>query len=192
MKTLADLRVKIFADGADRAGMLSLYAKPFIQGFTTNPTLMRKAGVSDYETFTRQLLECVPDRPVSIEVFADDFADMVRQARIIASWGPNAVVKVPVTNTRREFAGPVIRELSEAVRARRVSPVALAETFLDRLERVCNTCPPSDGIWLSFRDTSAGRPGQDCTQRQSRALSRTGPATPTTRPQLLVTRAGSG
>jgi len=114
MNRLDGLRVKLFADGADLDGILKMYADPLIRGFTTNPTLMRKAGIDDYETFARTLLAAVPDRPVSLEVFADDFPDMVRQARVLASWGPNVNVKIPVTNTRREFSGGVIRELSEA------------------------------------------------------------------------------
>src|SRR5713101_8917594 len=113
MSRLDGLRVKLFADGADLDGILKMYANPLIRGFTTNPTLMRKAGVEDYETFARRVLAAVPDRPVSLEVFADDFTEMVRQARVIASWGRNVNVKIPVTNTRREFSGSVIRELSE-------------------------------------------------------------------------------
>jgi transaldolase len=112
MTRLTDLRVKIFADGADLAGMLKMYANPLIKGFTTNPTLMRKAGIADYRAFARMVLDAIPDRPVSFEVFADDFPEMVRQAKLIASWGSNVNVKIPVTNTRRDFAGPVIRELS--------------------------------------------------------------------------------
>lgn len=114
MATLADLKVKIFADGADLAGIKAMYQKPWIKGFTTNPTLMRKAGVKDYKAFALQVLEAVPDRPVSFEVFADEFDEMERQALEIASWGPNVNVKIPVTNTRREFAGPLIGRLSAA------------------------------------------------------------------------------
>jgi transaldolase len=112
MINLDDLGVKIFADGADLAGIKAMYAKPWIRGFTTNPTLMRKAGVVDYKSFAHEVLRAVPDRPVSFEVFADDFVEMERQAREIASWGPNVNVKIPVTTTRREFAGPVIQRLS--------------------------------------------------------------------------------
>jgi transaldolase len=114
MSRVDALRVKLFADGADFDTILGLAANPLIKGFTTNPTLMRKAGVTDYEAFARKVLVTVPDRPVSLEVFADDFPEMVRQAKVIASWGPNVNVKIPVTNTRREFSGPVIRELSAA------------------------------------------------------------------------------
>jgi transaldolase len=114
MSKLNGLKVKIFADGADFDGIMKMYANPMIKGFTTNPTLMRKAGIADYESFARKLLAAVPDRPVSLEVFADDFPEMIRQAKAIASWGPNVNVKIPVMNTKREFAGPVIRELSAA------------------------------------------------------------------------------
>ena len=106
------LRVKLFADGADLAGILEMYANPQIKGFTTNPTLMRKAGVQDYEAFAKEVLARVPDRPVSLEVFADEFDEMDRQARRIASWGDNVCVKVPVTNTRGDSAAPLIRRLS--------------------------------------------------------------------------------
>lgn len=112
MPTLKDLRVKIFADGADLDGIVKMYANPVIRGFTTNPTLMRKAGIADYEAFARKVLAAVPDRPVSFEVFADDFAGMEKQARVIASWGKNVNVKIPVTNTKREFAGALIKKLS--------------------------------------------------------------------------------
>lgn len=114
MNKLNGLKVKIFADGADFDGIMKMYANPMIKGFTTNPTLMRKAGIADYESFARKLLAAVPDRPVSLEVFADDFPEMIRQGKAIASWGPNVNVKIPVMNTKREFAGPVIRELSAA------------------------------------------------------------------------------
>ena len=114
MIKLADLGVEIFADGADLDGIKAMYAKPWVRGFTTNPTLMRKAGVTDYRRFAEQVLQAVPDRPVSFEVFADDFVEMERQAREIAAWGPNVDVKIPVTNTRRESAGPLIQRLSRA------------------------------------------------------------------------------
>lgn len=114
MTSVDQLRVKIFADGADLDGMVKLYANSQVRGFTTNPSLMRKAGVSDYEAFARKVLQAIPDRPVSLEVFADDFETMERQALAIASWGPNVNVKIPVTNTKGEFAGPLIKRLSDA------------------------------------------------------------------------------
>jgi len=112
MKSIDDLSVKIFADGADLDGMIALSKNPRIKGFTTNPTLMRKAGVADYRAFAMDVLRAIPDRPISFEVFSDEFAEMERQACEIAGWGANVYVKVPVTNTRREPAFELIRRLS--------------------------------------------------------------------------------
>ncbi len=114
MKPPSDLRVKIFADGADRAGMLEMYRNPLISGFTTNPTLMRKAGVSDYREFALDILRAIPDRAISLEVFSDDFDEMERQGREIARWGDNVYVKIPVTNTLGESSEGVIRTLARA------------------------------------------------------------------------------
>jgi transaldolase len=114
MKSVADLKIKIFADGADLPTMLRLYANPVIRGFTTNPTLMHKAGISDYEAFAREALARIPDRPISLEVFADDFAEMERQARRIAAWADNVYVKIPVTNTKRESSAPLVCRLSQS------------------------------------------------------------------------------
>ena len=112
MMKAEDLTVKIFADGAEKAGMLEMYAKPYIKGFTTNPTLMHKAGLTDYRAFAHSILEAIPDRPISFEVFSDEFGDMERQAREIATWGDNVYVKIPVTNTRREPAYDLVQRLS--------------------------------------------------------------------------------
>jgi len=112
MKALSTLQVKIFADGADKVGMLEMYRNPLIKGFTTNPTLMRKAGVTDYQAFARDILRAIPDRPLSFEVFSDDFEEMRRQARKIAYWGDNVYVKIPVTNTRGESSVELIRDLT--------------------------------------------------------------------------------
>ncbi|HEV8269254.1 MAG TPA: transaldolase family protein, partial [Thermoanaerobaculia bacterium] len=114
MPSVESLKVKIFADGADKAGMLEMAAKPFIKGFTTNPTLMRKAGVADYRAFAKDILSAITDRPISFEVFSDDFAEMEKHAHEIASWGSNVYVKIPVTNTRGESATPLIRRLAGA------------------------------------------------------------------------------
>lgn len=108
------LKVKIFADGADLDGMKAMATRPWIRGFTTNPSLMRKAGVADYAGFARAVLAAIPDRPVSFEVFADEFDEMERQALEIASWGANVSVKIPVMNTRGQFAGPLVGRLSRA------------------------------------------------------------------------------
>lgn len=107
-----ELKTKIFADGADLDQIAKLCKNPLVSGFTTNPTLMRKAGVTDYETFARKALGLIGDRPISFEVFSDEFEEMERQARRIATWGDNVYVKIPVTNTRREFADQLVRRLS--------------------------------------------------------------------------------
>lgn len=114
MKSLNELKVKLFADGADLAGIREMAADARIRGFTTNPTLMRKAGIADYKAFALEAIGSVGGRPLSLEVFADDFAEMEAQAMEIASWGGNVNVKIPVTNTRGEFAGPLIARLSGA------------------------------------------------------------------------------
>jgi transaldolase len=112
MTPVEALGVKIFADGADLPGMLDLYRRPYIKGFTTNPTLMRKAGITDYAAFAREVLDAIPDRPISFEVFSDEFREMERQAREIARWGSNVYVKIPVTNTRRQPAYDLVKRLS--------------------------------------------------------------------------------
>ena len=111
-KRIAELRVKIFADGADLAGMLEMARQPFIRGLTTNPTLMRKAGISDYRAFAAQVLREIRDKPISFEVFSDDFEEMERQALEIAGWGPNVYVKIPVTNTQRAPAYALVKRLA--------------------------------------------------------------------------------
>ena len=113
-KPLPELGVKIYADGADLSAMLEMYANPRIAGFTTNPTLMRKSGVTDYRAFAREVLERIADRPISFEVFADDFVGMEQQAAEIASWGENVLVKIPITNTRGESSAVLLRRLAEA------------------------------------------------------------------------------
>jgi transaldolase len=112
MSRLADLKVKIFADGADYDGIIKMSRNPLIKGFTTNPSLMRKVGVNDYEAFARKVLAAIVDRPVSFEVFADDFASMAEQARTIAAWAPNVNVKIPVANTKGHPSTELIRALS--------------------------------------------------------------------------------
>jgi len=113
MKSISDLKVRIFADGADKAGMLEMYRNPLIKGFTTNPTLLRKAGVSDYQEFALDILRSITDRPISFEVFSDEFDEMETQARKIAGWAQNVFVKIPITNTRRESSAKLIGRLSQ-------------------------------------------------------------------------------
>jgi transaldolase len=114
MKSLRNLRIKLFADGADKNGMSEMYRNPLIKGFTTNPTLMRRAGITDYEAFAREVLQAIPDRPISFEVFSDDFCEMERQAKKIAGWGENVYVKIPVTNSKGESSATLVRQLATA------------------------------------------------------------------------------
>jgi transaldolase len=139
MSGIADLKIKIFADGADLVGMKEMYANPMIKGFTTNPTLMRKAGVQDYAEFAHQVLAAIPDRPISFEVFADEFDEMERQAMEIASWGQNVSVKIPVTNTRRQSACALIERLSHAGVALNVT----ALTSIDQVRAVTERLAPN-------------------------------------------------
>jgi transaldolase len=144
------LKVRIFADGAELPGIVDMSKKPFVQGFTTNPTLMRKAGIADYRSFAREVLQVVSDRPISFEVFSDDFAEMEAQALEIASWGANVNVKIPVTNTRREFAGPLLGRLSRAGVALNVTAVMTNE----QVERIVGAL---DGPAPAFVSVFAGR-----------------------------------
>jgi transaldolase len=126
--TLNDLRTKIYADGANLEGMLAMYRQPHIKGFTTNPTLMRKAGIADYEAFARQVVDAIPDRPISFEVFADDEAGMERQARAIATWGGQVYVKIPVTNTSGAPTHDLVHRLShDGVRVNVTAVMTLAQ-----------------------------------------------------------------
>jgi transaldolase len=139
MNRLADLKVKIFADGADYDGIVKLSRNPLIKGFTTNPSLMRKAGVDDYEKFARRVLSAVRDRPVSFEVFADDFPTMAEQARTIAAWGSNVNVKIPVTDTKGHSAGELLRALS----SEGVVLNATAIFTLDQVRAVADALDPA-------------------------------------------------
>ena len=150
MKTVSDLRVAIFADGAEKAGMLEMYAKPYIKGFTTNPSLMRKAGVTDYERFARDILQAIPDRPISFEVFADEFAEMARQARKIATWGDNIRVKIPISNTRRESAVPLCERLTQ-------EGIPLNVTAIFTLEQVRAVVDAVQGGAPTYVSVFAGR-----------------------------------
>lgn len=141
----SDLRIKIYADGADIDGIRTMAADPLIRGFTTNPTLMRKAGVADYEKFAREVLAAVPDKPVSFEVFADDFETMRSQAETIASWGHNVYVKIPVTNTKGEASTELVRALSAAG----VQVNVTAVFTLDQVEAITEALAPETGAVVS-------------------------------------------
>jgi transaldolase len=148
--SIADLHVKLFADGADLADMLDLYRWPHIRGFTTNPTLMHKAGVRDYRRFARDILAAIPDRPISFEVFSDDFEEMAAQAKEIASWGGYVYVKIPVTNTRGEPSYDLIHRLSHA-------GVRVNVTAVLMLKQVAEAVAALDGGAPSNISVFAGR-----------------------------------
>jgi transaldolase len=150
MKKVENLTVKIFADGADKAGMLEMYAKPFVKGLTTNPTLMRKAGITDYKAYSLDILKAIPDRPISLEVFSDEFADMERQALEIASWGQNVYVKIPVMNTKRETSYRLIETLA-------AKKVKLNVTALMTLTQVRDVVSALDPNVPSYVSVFAGR-----------------------------------
>ena len=144
-KRLEDLKVKIFADGADVAGIEEWSRNPLIGGFTTNPTLMRAAGVTDYEGFAREVIRKVPTYPVSFEVFSDEFDEMHEQAERIASWGENVYVKIPITNTRSESSAPLIRELS----SRGVKVNVTAILTIDQVARTVEALRPDVPAYVS-------------------------------------------
>lgn len=144
------LNIKLFADGADINGIAEMAANPNIKGFTTNPTLMKKAGVSDYEAFAKEVLEIVPDRPVSFEVFADDFTTMANQAHKIATWGSNVNVKIPITNTKGVTSVPMIRELSDA-------GVIVNVTAIMTYEQVCEVAVALNSETDAIVSVFAGR-----------------------------------
>jgi transaldolase len=145
MTPLDQLKVQIFADGADKASMLALNAKPYIRGLTTNPTLMRNAGVANYRSFAREVLAQIRHKPVCFEVLADDFAVMERQALEIASWGDNVFVKIPVTNTRSESSSALVRRLADA----KVKVNVTALTTLGQVRQVAAALNPTTASYVS-------------------------------------------
>jgi transaldolase len=150
MSKVNNLKVKIFADGADKAGMLEMYEKPFIKGLTTNPTLMKKAGIADYKAFCKDILASINDKPLSFEVFSDDFAEMERQAMEIASWADNVYVKIPVTNTKQETCYSLVKKLAE-------QKVKLNVTALMTLTQVRDVVASLDPNVPSYVSVFAGR-----------------------------------
>lgn len=150
MKKVEELKVKIFADGADKTGMLEMYAKPYIKGLTTNPTLMKKAGINDYRTFCKDILTYIKDKPLSFEVFSDDFVEMERQAMEIASWGKNVYVKIPVTNTKQETCYSLVRKLAS-------QKVKLNVTAIMTLVQVNDVTASLDPNVPSYVSVFAGR-----------------------------------
>ena len=142
--------LKLFADGADKSGILEMYQNPNIDGFTTNPTLMRKAGITDYVAFAKDILMEIPDKPISFEVFADEFDDMERQAIQIADWGRNVYVKIPVMNTKRQTSYELVRKLTQA-------GVQLNITAMMTLEQVRDVAEAVQGGASCFVSVFAGR-----------------------------------
>jgi len=142
--------IKLFADGADKAGIMEMYQNPRIDGFTTNPTLMRKAGITDYVAFAKDLLREIPDKPISFEVFADEFDEMERQALEIAGWGKNVYVKIPVMNTKRQTSYELVQKLSQA-------GVQLNITAMMTLEQVNKVTEAVQGGASCFVSVFAGR-----------------------------------
>jgi len=141
MNISKSLKVKLFADGADIDGIREMAANEMIAGFTTNPTLMRKAGIKDYKAFAFEVLKVVPDRPVSFEVFADDFQTMEKQALEIASWGKQVNVKIPVTNTKGEFCGPLIKRLSAQGVKLNITAVMTIQQVENITAQLCHDTP---------------------------------------------------
>lgn len=144
------MKVKIFADGADKARMLEFYKNPLVKGFTTNPTLLKQAGVTDYKAFALDLLKAIPDRSISFEVFSDDFADMERQAIEIAGWGANVSVKIPVTNTKRESSLPLVSRLV-------ARGVDVNVTAIFTMDQITDTVKALRGAKHAFVSVFAGR-----------------------------------
>ncbi len=156
-RSVTELTVKLFADGADPAGMRALYGNPLIRGFTTNPTLMRKAGIGDYRVFAREILQAIPDRPISFEVFSDEFDQMERQAMEIAGWGSHVYVKIPVTTTRGKSSHSLVKRLV----SRGVKVNVTAMLALDQVQHVL---PALSGASSAYVSVFAGRvadTGQD-------------------------------
>jgi transaldolase len=143
-------KIKLFADGADKSGILEMYRNPRIDGFTTNPTLMRKAGITDYIAFAKDILKEIPDKPISFEVFADNFEEMERQALQIANWGRNVYVKIPVMNTKRQTSYELVRKLTQA-------GVQLNITAMMTLEQVRKVADAVQGGVSCFVSVFAGR-----------------------------------
>lgn len=150
MKKVEELKVQIFADGADKAGMLEMYAKPYIKGLTTNPTLMKKAGITDYRAFCKDILTSIKDKPLSFEVFSDDFAEMERQAMEIASWGENVYVKIPITNTKQKTCYALVKKLA-------AQKVKLNVTAIMTLTQVRDVVASLDPNIPSYVSVFAGR-----------------------------------
>jgi transaldolase len=157
VQSVTELTVKIFADGADPDGMLALYQNPIIRGFTTNPTLMRKAGISDYRAFAREILQAIPNRPIWFEVFSDGFDAMERQAMEIAGWGPHVYVKIPITNTRGESSYPLVERLA----GRGVKVNVTAMLALDQVRHILPALSDATSAYVSVFAGRVADTGRD-------------------------------
>jgi transaldolase len=166
VKKLEDLKIKIFADGANRLEMLEIYGKPYIKGLTTNPTLMNKAGISDYRSFCKDILSYIKDKPLSFEVFSDDFDEMERQALEIASWGDNVYVKIPITNTKKEPSYTILNRLSE----RNVKLNVTAIMTLDQVKSAVASLKPSVPSYISVFAGRIADTGRDTVPIMARAV----------------------
>jgi transaldolase len=145
MRTINDINVKIFADGADKVTMLEMYKNPLIKGLTTNPTLMRRAGITDYRLFCKDILKEINSKPISFEVFSDDFVEIERQAHEIAGWGDNVYVKIPITNTKGEVCYPLVSKLC----ATNVKVNVTAIMTIEQVENVVNVLNPDVPSYVS-------------------------------------------
>jgi len=165
-RPVTELTVKLFADGADPAGMLALSQNPLIRGFTTNPTLMRKAGISDYRAFAREILQAIPDRPISFEVFSDEFDQMERQAMEISGWGRNVYVKIPITNTRGESSSPLVERLA----GRGVKVNITAMLALDQVAHILPALADAPSAYVSVFAGRVADTGRDPVPLMAAAL----------------------
>jgi len=145
IKSISQLKIKLFADGAEKADILEMYKNPYIKGFTTNPTLMNRAGIKDYKAFALEILSEINDRPISFEVFSDDLEEMERQALKIANWGNNVFVKIPITNTKGIPTTPIIKSLS----SQGVNLNITAMMTLDQVSQVSSTIRSNSSTILS-------------------------------------------
>ena len=157
MINISEMKVKIFADGADKDGMLEMYKQPFINGFTTNPTLMRKAGVKNYKEFALEILSLIKDKPISLEVFSDEFDEMEKQAKEISSWGDNVYVKIPITNTKSETSFSLIKNLSDA----NVKVNVTAMMTSEQMESILTALENSPGAYVSIFAGRVADTGRD-------------------------------
>lgn len=166
MRSVSDLSIRIFADGADKAGIVEMAENPLIAGFTTNPSLMRQAGVTDYERFAREVLELIPDRPISFEVLADDVGEMESQALRISSWGENVYVKIPITTCRRESCGELLRRLAAA----NVKVNVTALMTLEQVYGAAECLSESTGAFISLFAGRIADTGRDPVPMVGRAV----------------------